>query len=153
MNKFTTIIIVISSIVIIVSCAYFKGLKEGLKNNDNIVLIGDSVLNNSNYVSAGKSVVEILKTKTPNVFNFSKDGATIRDCYEQIDKIPLILNKTNTTVFISAGGNDILNNRTQLNSQEIGNIFNNYIELLKTVKARLDNANINVLNLYLPINP
>ena len=93
MNKFTTIIIVISSIVIIVSCAYFKGLKEGLKNNDNIVLIGDSVLNNSNYVSAGKSVVEILKTKTPNVFNFSKDGATIRDCYEQIDKIPLILNK------------------------------------------------------------
>jgi len=153
MNKFTTIIIVISSIVIIVSCAYFKGLKEGLKNNDNIVLIGDSVLNNSNYVSAGKSVVEILKTKTPNVFNFSKDGATIRDCYEQIDKIPLILNKTNTTVFISAGGNDILNNRTQLNSQKIGNIFNNYIELLKTVKARLDNANINVLNLYLPINP
>ena len=42
----------------------FSTLKEGLTNNNTVILMGDSVLNNSNYVSSGKSVVDILKTKT-----------------------------------------------------------------------------------------
>lgn len=153
MNKLTTIIISIISIIIIVSCAYFKTLKEGFKNNENIVLIGDSVLNNSNYVSSGKSVFDNLKTKTPNVFNFSKDGATISDCYAQIDKIPLSLNKDITNVFISAGGNDILNKRAQLNSEEIKKLFNTYMDLLKAIRVKLGSTKINVINLYLPANP
>ena len=66
MNYFKpkSISIIIISIVIIISCAYFKSVKEGLTNNDNIILIGDSVLNNSNYVSSGTSVADILQTKT-----------------------------------------------------------------------------------------
>ena len=55
------------SIIIIFSCAYFhslnKEIKEGLTNNNKVILMGDSVLNNSNYVSSGKSVENILKTK------------------------------------------------------------------------------------------
>ena len=71
--KFTTICIIVISIIIIVVCAFYKSIKikEGLENVKNsIVLIGDSVLNNSAYVPAGKSVVEFLKQKTNNVFNF-----------------------------------------------------------------------------------
>ena len=63
-HKFKSIYIIITSIIIIVSCAYFKSFKEGLTNSNNIILIGDSILNNSNYVPSGKSVVDILKTKT-----------------------------------------------------------------------------------------
>ena len=66
-HKFKSIFIVIISIIIIVGCAYFKSFKQGLTNNDKIVLIGDSVLNNSNYVPAGKSVVDVLKTKITDV--------------------------------------------------------------------------------------
>ena len=62
-HKFKSLFIIIISIIIIVGCAYFKSLKEGLTNTNNIVLIGDSVLNNSNYVPSGKSVVDFLKTK------------------------------------------------------------------------------------------
>ena len=75
MKNFKTLFIILVSIFIIVSCALFKSFKEGLTNNDNynIVLIGDSVLNNSNYVPSGKSVFDNLKTKTTKVFDFAKD--------------------------------------------------------------------------------
>jgi len=156
MKNFKTLFIILVSIFIIVSCAFFKSFKEGLTNNDNnynIVLIGDSVLNNSNYVPSGKSVVDNLKTKTTKVFDFAKDGATINDSYSQLDKIPVDLNKTETYIFISAGGNDILNNRGQLTSPEIRRLFDNYMEFLKAVRTKFGSAKINVLNLYLPSNP
>jgi hypothetical protein len=152
-HKFKSIFIIIISIIIIVGCAYFKSFKEGLTNNDKIVLIGDSVLNNSNYVPAGKSVVDILKTKTQNVFNFAKDGATISDCYGQLDKIPTDLNTTETYVFISAGGNDILNKRGQLTSAEIIKLINDYMAFVKALRVKLGSAKINILNLYMPANP
>lgn len=150
---YVSFIIFFVSIIIIISCAYFKSIKEGLTNNDNIILIGDSVLNNSNYVSAGNSVYDILKTKTPNVFNYSKDDSTISDCYEQLDKIPLELNNPNAYVFISAGGNNILNARNKMTGENIKTLFNEYIEFIKSVKTRLSNAKIYICNLYLPTNP
>lgn len=149
---YVSFIIIFLSIIIIISCAYFKGSKEGLTNNDNIILIGDSVLNNSNYVSNGNSVYDILKTKTSNVFNYSKDGATINDCYEQLDKIPLELNNPNACVFISAGGNNILTSRNKMTSENIIKLFDDYTELIKSVKTRLTNAKIYICNLYLPTN-
>jgi lysophospholipase L1-like esterase len=152
-HKFKSIFIIIISIIIIVGCAYFKSFKEGLTNNDNIVLIGDSVLNNSNYVPSGKSVVDVLKSKTQNVFDFAKDGATISDCYGQLDKISTELNKSETYVFISAGGNDILNKRGQLTSAEIRKLFNDYMDFIKALRVKFTTAKINILNLYIPANP
>ena len=153
MNKFQKISIIAISVIIIFSCAYFKSMKEGLTNNNNIVLIGDSVLNNSNYVPQGASVIDILKTKTSKVFNFSKDGATINDLYSQLDKIPQELNKSETYVFISGGGNDILNKRGQLDSSEIRRLFDTYMDFVKALRERLGSVKINILNLYLPVNP
>jgi len=152
-HKFASLCIMVISIIIIFGCAYFKSFKEGLTNTDNIVLIGDSVLNNSNYVPSEKSVVDILKTKTQNVFNFAKDGAIISDCYGQLDKISTDLNTTDTYVFISAGGNDILNKRGQLDSSEIIKLFNDYMDFIKALRVKLGSAKINILNLYLPSNP
>ena len=158
MKKFKTLSIFIMSIsiIIIVSCAFVNSFKEGLTNNENnhnIVLIGYSVLNNSNYVPSGKSVVDNLKTQTTKVFNFAKDGATINDSYSQLDKIPLELNKTETYIFISAGGNDILNKRGQLTTPEIRRLFDTYMEFIKSVRTKFGSAKINLLNLYLPSNP
>ena len=123
-KKFTSIIIILISILIIFSCAYFKSLKEGLTNDNYVILMGDSVLNNANYVPEGKSVVDILKTKLSNVLNVSKDGATISDLYGQLDKIPTKLNKAETYIFISAGGNDILSKGSSLSNADIRKLFN-----------------------------
>jgi hypothetical protein len=148
--KMTSIVIIFISIVIIISCAYFKSLKEGLTNNNNIILMGDSVLNNSNYVSEGKSVYDNLKTKLNNVLNVAKDGATINDLYLQLDEIPIELNNTETYIFISAGGNNILNKQT---NTDITLLFNNYLDFLRALRVKLSNVQINIMNLYLPANP
>jgi hypothetical protein len=153
MNNFQKLAIITISIIIIISCAYFKSIREGLTNSNNIILIGDSVLNNSSYVPEGASVIDILKTKTSKVFNFSKDGATINDLYAQLDKIPQELNKSETHVFISAGGNDILNKRGQLDSSDIRELFNTYMVFVNALREKLGSVKINILNLYLPANP
>ena len=149
-----TFLIISFSIIIIFSCAYFHSLKkEGLTNNNKVILMGDSVLNNSNYVSFGKSVVDILKTKTSNILNVSKDGGTINDLYSQLDKIPIDLNSEETYIFISVGGNDILNKRSNLTSAEVTTLFNTYMEFLKAFRTKLGSTKLNIMNLYLPANP
>lgn len=154
MYKFS-ILIAIVSMLIIVSCAYFKTRKEGLTNNNNIILMGDSVLNNSNYVPSGKSVADILKSKSSNILNVAKDGATITDLYNQLDKIPVELNNSDTYIFISAGGNNILgvSNHTEPNNPEIKRLFDMYMDFLKALRVKLGSTNINIMNLYLPANP
>lgn len=151
--KFTTILIIVISLVIVFSCAYFKSLKEGLTNNNTVILMGDSALNNANYVPEGKSVYDYLKKKINKVINLAKDGATINDLYTQLDKISVDLNNSNTYIFISAGGNDILNKRTELSSAEIRRLFDTYMDFLKALRAKLGSTKINIVNLYLPSNP
>lgn len=152
-TKFTTIAIIILSIGIIFTCAYSKSFKEGLTNNNHVILMGDSILNNSNYVPSGSSVLDNLKTKISNILNTAKDGATINDLYGQLDNISVELNTTETYIFISAGGNDILNKTNKLTSTDITQLFNTYMAFLKALKAKLPSVKINIMNLYLPANP
>lgn len=151
--KFKTLLISLISIIIIFSCAYFKSLKEGLTNNDKVILMGDSVLKNNNYVSSGKSVEDLLRIKTNNLINVSKDGATINDLYEQLDKLSTDLNKSESYIFISIGGNDILNKRSELNNNEVKSLFNSYMDFLKALRVKFGNTKINIINLYFPVNP
>lgn len=156
MNKIpriSTIIIIIISLIIIFSCAYFKSLKEGLTNKNTVILMGDSVLNNSNYVPSGDSVYDNLKKKINNIINLAKDNATINDLYVQLDKIPVDLNNTDTYIFISAGGNDILNSNKILSKNDIKILFEKYMNFLKALRTKLSSVKINILNLYLPSNP
>jgi lysophospholipase L1-like esterase len=153
MKQFQKLAIVVISIIIIFTCAYVKSVREGLTGSNTIVLLGDSILNNSKYVPEGASVVDNLKTKTNNVFNFAKDGATINDLYTQLDNVTQDLNNSNTYIFISAGGNDILNKGGQLTSSEIKSLFNTYMDFLTALRERLGSVKINILNLYLPANP
>ena len=150
MKLFTFLFIIFISIIIIITCAYYKTTQEGLTNNNTIILMGDSILNNTNYVSSGHSIYDILKTKTNNVINLAKDGATISDLYTQLELIPIELNNNNTYIFISAGGNNILTKQT---NNEIETLFDKYMLFLKTLRVKLNNTKINILNLYLPSNP
>lgn len=147
-----TILIVVISILIIVSCAFVKTLKEGLTNNNTVILLGDSVLNNANYVQSGDSVYDKLKQKLSNVLNLAKDGATIVDLYSQLDNVSVDLNKQSTYIFVSAGGNDILNKNIR-NTNDIKHLFDTYFNFIKSLKAKMNNISINVLNLYVPSNP
>jgi hypothetical protein len=123
----------------------------------NIVLIGDSMLDNSPYVLSGQSVSDLISKDLENktgttLYNFAKDGATINDCYSQLDKVSTDLNSSNTSIFLSVGGNNILNSRTRMNTTAIANLFDQYLELIKSIKSRIPNAQLYALNLYFPVN-
>ena len=162
MNIIKKLLIILISVTIIICCAYFHSvaslkpsvasLKESMSNKNKAVLIGDSILNNSAYVAQGKSVPELLKSKM-SILNVAQDGATVADLYAQLDKVPLELNDRNTYVFISAGGNDILNKKIKLNDTKLTKLFDNYMAFLKALRVKLGSTKINILNLYLPSNP
>ena len=86
------------------------------------------------------------------VYNFAKDGSTITDCYTQLDKISTELNTSNTTIFLSCGGNNILNSRQKLDTTSTINLFKQYSELIQSIKTRVSNAQLYVLNLYTPVS-
>ena len=87
--------------------------KEGLTNKSNIILFGDSMLNNTTYIDIDtnnndNSVPGLIKQQSEaNLQNYAKDGATIDDCYSQFRVLSVNLSKA--TIFISAGGNNIIN--------------------------------------------
>jgi hypothetical protein len=151
MNYYQIFVLVVA-VVVIVLCAFNKTVKEGLTNNDNIVLIGDSVLNNSNYVAFNESVEGNLKELTDggHVYNFAQDDATITSCYAQLEKIPIDFNTFNTYIFISIGGNNLLNKNVNIDSSIVTKLFNDYWKFIQSVKIKLPNAHIIILNLYLP---
>jgi lysophospholipase L1-like esterase len=120
--------------------------KEPMTNNDTIVLIGDSILNNNMYVPVGKSVADNIKLlHGNNIIIGAKDGATIDTCYQQFT-MNNIINSENYFLFISIGGNDILNN----NDKNFDKLKKKYIKLIDFIKEKDPKTKINLLNLYFP---
>jgi hypothetical protein len=121
-------------------------------NNNNIILLGDSSLKNNKYVV--NSVESLLRKKinkdnrvnkdNREIMCFAKDGAKIKDVYKQIDNIPLNkANNNNNTIFLSVGGNDILEKNSNIDE-----LFSEYEQLLNVVKTKCNKCV--VCNLYLP---
>lgn len=125
----------------------------------NIFLLGDSVLNNSQYVPYGNSVCSFLNTiiNTNNLcqlYCFAENNATIYNVYNQFSNINISFNKETTILYISVGGNDILNfydiKKNNLNEIEI--IFEVYKKLIESIKSRFPFIKIGLLNIYYPLS-
>ena len=146
----------------IITMAYWNTIhfKEAFNpNSQYFLLLGDSILNNQIYVSKGKSVNELLYDRTnKRTINLAKNEATIQDVYNQIAKIPDNLkSSSDTTIFLSVGGNDILfqstdNNKGQIDSKVLNTIFSAYKPLIKTIKTIMPNSQIVPLDIYYPDN-
>jgi lysophospholipase L1-like esterase len=154
------ILIIIALIIIEIFLKYcnltiFESFVTNHKKN--IVLLGDSILNNSIYTLPNDSVPSLIskqleKSPEKTLYNLAKDGATINDCINQLDAFPFELNNNETSVFISAGGNDILNGR-RTESEKINKLFTKYMDFIKLAKKRLNKTNIVLLKLYYPVKP
>jgi hypothetical protein len=130
-----------------------KNIKETFDNNKNIILLGDSILKNNIYVKQGQSVEELLLKTFKNIYNLAKDNSKIRDIYYQINKINNNLNNENTYIFLSVGGNDILekylyDNNNITNYYFLYEIFNNYKKLIRKLKTKMDKSKIVLINIY-----
>lgn len=134
--------------------------KEGFDNNEaqTIVLMGDSILKNNVYVGKDKSVEDVLKRQyNGKLINLAKDNATVSDLYEQINSLNPELNNKNTTIFVSIGGNDILNKYVYVTKDVDIDDFNNlyqiyldYKDVLRKLREKMPKAKLMLMNLYYP---
>ena len=133
-------------------------MKKINKYDKTYILLGDSILKNNSYVKNGKGIDDILNEKTNgNTKCYAKDESTVVDVYSQLDSIPSDLNKKSTTIFLSVGGNDILNNYADKevsvkDTNVLGPIFNAYKTLIKSIQTKMDESKLVLLDIYYPTN-
>jgi len=131
---------------------------EGFNDKQTFILLGDSILKNNAYVVDGKSVEDILIERTNGKTHcFATDHSKIVDVYSQVSEIPLDLNSSNTSVFLSAGGNDILSHYVdqegdRTDSSVFKPMFSAYKKLIESIRIRLSKAKIYLLDIYYPDN-
>ncbi len=161
MNYFYLYIFLLVCFIIAVSYfnTYMSTYKESFNSiKQSFILLGDSILKNDAYVSDGKSVELLLKERTnEKSICLARDNSKIVDVYSQVENIPNELNTNYTTIFLSAGGNDILNHyveqeNTPKDSSILKTIFSAYKKLIKSIRNKLPNANIVLLDIYYPDN-
>lgn len=163
MKYFYLYILLLCFIIVSVSSFthYYKYyvLREKFSNNEKTyVLLGDSIIKNNSYVKNGKGIDDILKEKTNNnSYCYAKDDSTIVDVYSQLDSVSSDLDATTTTIVLSAGGNDILNNYADKevsvkDTKVLGPIFNAYKKLIKSIQTKMNNSKIVLLDIYYPTN-
>ena len=127
-------------------------------NKQSIVLLGDSILKNNAYTNGEKSIQDLLKERTNNKTHcFAMDDSKINDVYNQINNIPDELNSPYTTLFLSAGGNNILskyveNNADPDDSSLLEPIFTSYEHLVKSIRRKMNKSKIILLDIYYPEN-
>jgi lysophospholipase L1-like esterase len=124
-----------------------------------IVLIGDSILKNNMYVGKGKAVDDLLEEKfTGNVYNLAEDNSKIVDVYTQMQLIPKELDHQSTYIFVSVGGNDILEryvyeNTNTDNTMPLYKMFIHYKTLIHHLRNKMPKAKIVLVNIYYPKSP
>ena len=143
--------LLISISLYFVSYYYFNNnYKSGFTNNDSktIILLGDSILNNSNYVDYEYSVSALIKkTCSSNIILAAQDNAKVEDVYQQIDKLVGNNNK-NTYIFLSVGGNNMLDTKFV----SLDALKQSYLKLVTYIKTKFPKSNIYLLGLYYPFD-
>lgn len=137
----------------------FKESMGTMSEPPKIVLFGDSILNNTRYVSSGKSVTASLKRMYgDNLQTYAQDGAYISNIYSQIDQFETYggweKGSERMHIVISVGGNDLLNamNTSELDDSKVTHLSSKYERLLKYVCGKYPNAVIHLLNVYQPVD-
>jgi lysophospholipase L1-like esterase len=161
MQYFYLYIFLLLSFIIIVSywtTINSPNIEPFNSNKQTFILLGDSILKNDAYVADGKSVDSLLIEKTNGkTISLAIDHSKIVDVFGQINNIPYSLNDNLTTIFLSAGGNDILsyyvdNNGDSKDDKPLKPMFAAYKKLVKAIKTKVPQANIVLLDIYYPEN-
>lgn len=139
---------------------YFTTVRKlGFTNsnsNKTIILLGDSILNNSNYVENDETVSALIKktclsdskSDSKSVILKAQDNAKIYDVYSQVDSLIDSYNIETTYVFLSVGGNNMLDSKFV----SLDNLKEQYIKLVTYIHSKLPKSEIYLLGLYYPFD-
>tara|TARA_Y100000992_G_scaffold56737_1_gene34407 strand:+ start:189 stop:866 length:678 start_codon:yes stop_codon:yes gene_type:complete len=125
---------------------------ENFENKQNLILMGDSVFRNDNYVDSGHSIKDIFNKDLKNVIVVAQDNAVINDIKYQFKKIPKSMNNSNTKLIVSIGGNDLLNyykSNDVTDKKYINTLFQNY---QSNIEYLITNSKYEIVlcNIYYP---
>ena len=155
MNQFNFVCICL--LIIFLCCSALRQREPFSQPTDTVILLGDSILKNNVYVVKG--VDELLREKIDgDIVNLAVDGATIRQTYKQIDAIPDRLNRPDTAIFLSVGGNDIVENfvhgsyDVEKDGRRVNTLFLSYKRLIEQLREKMDKARLIVLDIYYPVS-
>jgi len=128
---------------------------EGFNENQQIILMGDSIFANDNYVEKGQSVFDILHDKHENILLLAKDHSSVEDLLYQFSNLPVEYNNPSTVIFISIGGNDILHyfkNYSHMKQDAfIDRIFDEYANIVEQLYSDWGlKARIFMCSIYFP---
>lgn len=118
-------------------------------NKKTIILLGDSVFNNNSYVEKGKAVNELLQKnvdENTTIICLARNDSTINNVYQQLENVNIDLHDKLITVFLSVGGNDIMN----LQKKNLDDTFEKYKTLIGAITNKLPNVKLVLLNIYYP---
>ena len=157
MLKIKNIVAIFVLLSIILFGMYYKNVNskrvvESLSNNDNVVLMGDSIFANDPYVQRGNSVGDMLQDKHGNVLVVAQDNAVINDLDYQFSKIPTNFDNDKTKIIVSVGGNDLLNQYMMSDvskTNHVNTIFNRYTSNLNNLRNN-SNCEFILSNIYYP---
>lgn len=159
MNYFYLYIFFLLTFIIAVSYfnTYMNSYREPFNSDkQTFILLGDGILKNNTYVSNGKSIDKLLTERTDGkTICLAVDPSKIVDIYNQVELIPEELNTSGTTIFLSAGGNDILthyvvNANDSTDTSILGVMFESYTNLIKSIQKRMPNTTLILLDIYYP---
>ena len=139
-------IISLSGMISLPSYEYFAGTQT-------VFLLGDSILNNAGYVRKKYTVGNIIKKTYHKTIVLAEDNATIATTKEQINKLKRLypnFDSSNSYIFLSVGGNDILQSG---HTAAVEELFNKYKQLVDTLLNSFGNATIALITIYYPQAP
>lgn len=136
----------------------FASPSASSSSSQQLVFLGDSILNNANYVPKGQSTYDLTKQQVPNTFQYAQDNAQIQSVTQQLSaanqanaNAKAKWNTSNTTIVLSVGGNHLLSRKPfQLSRAQIQDWFTQWLALVQTLKTQFPSARLVVLNLYQP---
>ena len=128
-------------------------------NEKTYILLGDSILKNNNYAKHGKGIDDLLIERNEgNVTSLALDNSTIVDVYKQISSIPIDKNTPDTLIFLSVGGNNILQNYVEQSNNDLNDItylktiFAAYKTLVRTLREKMTQSQLVLVDIYYPEN-
>ena len=119
------------------------GYYETFTNSPVYICIGDSILNNENYVGTNNSVIYKL-SKQINILNVSRDNAKVEDVMDQINNIRS--DEPNKSVILSVGGNNLLD------MEDVYTVYGQYTNVVKYILKNIvsGTGKLYLVNLYYP---
>ena len=129
-------------IILVVVLVYIQSNIVETFSSKNIILLGDSILNNDKYVGKNHNMTYLLQKQGFHVNCLAKDNALVDNLSTQISNFKNI--NTNAYYVISAGGNNILQHR------DMNIAFQQYKNFITKLENHVSKDKIILCTIYYP---